>query len=124
MNDSWGGREFTQPLKVGERIGLAVQFEPVPVSDGEKKDRRGVLQSEKEVHSTLPRCKTRVHFTRNGAVEGSWEMDEERDAERDEGVAGLQGESDLYAAVGMYGNVDVEIRFFAQGEGFVAPPSM
>lgn len=71
----------------------------------------------------LPKCKTRVYFTRNGVVGGSWAIDEERDAEKDEGIAGLQGECDMYAAIGVFGSAEVEIRFFAQGDGFVAPPS-
>lgn len=81
-----------------------------------------MLQSEREVHSQLPKCKTRVYFTRNGTVQGSWPVDEERDAEKDQGVAGLMGETDLYAAVGTCGGVEVEVRFFRGGEGFVAPP--
>lgn len=78
--------------------------------------------SDREVRSGLPRCKTKVYFVRDGKVEGGWDVDEERDAERDEGIAGLLGEVDLYAAVGTYGDVEVEVRFFGSGDGFVAPP--
>ena len=123
VNDSWGGRPFTSPFRVGETLGLAVVFIPELVAPSSKV-RSGTLTSEHEVQSSLPRCKTRCYFTRNGNVEGSWEMDEERDAEKDEGIAGLQGEADIYAAVGMYGLVECEVRFYAQGEGFIAPPIM
>ncbi|KAK5945229.1 hypothetical protein PMZ80_002433 [Knufia obscura] len=127
VNDSWGGREFTTPFREGESIGLAIVVSPQEVSDSNdtKSNKSYVryLQSDKEVRSTLPKCKTRVYLTRNGTVTGSWEMDEERDAERDEGVAGLQGEVDVYAAVGTFGDVDVEVKIYAQGEGFLAPPA-
>lgn len=119
MNDPWGGRPFTNPFMPGETLGIAVQISPEDVL---AKSGAKVTQSEREVRSTLPRCKTRVWFVRNGTVSGSWDMDEERDAEKDEGVAGLRGEVDLYAAIGVFGAVDFEVRFFANGEGFIPPP--
>lgn len=119
VNDSWGGRPFTSPIVAGETVGIAVQISPEEVV---AKANPRALQSEREVRSSLPKCKTRVWLVRNGAVSGSWDMDEERDAERDEGVAGLKGEVDLYAAIGVYGAVDFEVRFFAAGDGFVPPP--
>lgn len=124
VNNSWGGQPFTRPVREGETVGLAVRFESMLSAAGSNKEKGGkLLQSDREVHSMLPKCKTRVYFTRNGAVEGSWAMDEERDAEKDEGIAGLQGECDLYAAVGIFGSAEVEVRFFAHGDGFVAPPA-
>ena len=121
VNDSWGGLEFTEPFKEGETIGFAMQFLTEPVQEGNSKTK--VLTSEMEVGSTLPKCKTKVFLIRNRAVTGSWNIDEERDAEHDEGIAGLQGEADMYAAVGTYGDVDFEVHFYRNGEGFVAPPS-
>jgi len=118
INDSWGGRPFTDPFREGESIGLGIVFSPQPTTTTTKP-----LQSDREVRSPLPKCKTRIYLTRNGNVTGSWDVDEERDAEKDEGVAGLMGEADLYAAVGTFGDVDVEVRFFAGGEGFVPPPA-
>lgn len=117
VNDAWGGKEFTSKFREGETLGLAMVFGPERV-EGEKT----VTSSGREVRSGLPRWKTRVFFVRDGVMQGGWDVDEERDAERDEGVAGLMGEADLYAAVGTYGVVEVEVRFYAEGEGFVAPP--
>lgn len=54
-------------------------------------------------------------------LEGEWNVDEEKDAEMERrygGVEGLRGEADLYAAVGTFGIVEVEVRFFEEGEGF------
>lgn len=118
MNDPWGGKPFTTSFQVGETLGLALQILPTQPEESSRKP----TQSDREVRSTLPKCKTKVYFTRNGVVQGGWDVDEERDAEKDEGVAGLMGEADLYAAVGTYGGVEVEVRFFEAGEGFVAPP--
>ena len=86
------------------------------------KSTRAILQSEREVTSKLPICRTKAYFVRNGAVVGSWEINEERDAEKDEGVAGLRGEVDLYAAVGVFGDAECEVKFYESGMGFVAPP--
>lgn len=58
---------------------------------------------------------TKVVFTREGRVEGGWNVDEERDAERDEGVDGLQGEKDMYAAVGSFGGVECEVVVGREG---------
>lgn len=124
INDSWGGREFTSPFRAGETIGLAIEVLPEAISPKDERKKNAVLQSEREVSSVLPRCKTRSYFKRNGRVEGSWDVNEERDAELDEGVAGLMGETDLYAAVGMFGAVEFEVCFFEGGEGFVPPPPM
>ena len=63
------------------------------------------------------RCKTKAFFTRNGREEGSWEMDEERDAESD-GVEGLMGEGDLYPAIGVFGGMEVEVRFRREDWGW------
>lgn len=115
-NDSWGGRDFVSPFRIGESLGLAIAFYPEAVEVA------GGTVSDSQVRSTLPRCKTKVWFTRNGTVENSWDMDEERDAERDEGTAGLYGDVDLYAAIGTYGDVVLEVRFFPEGQGFVPPP--
>lgn len=115
-NDSWAGRDFVSSFQLNEPIGLAMTFEQVET----QRDTTSV--SAHQVRTSLPHCRTKLHFTRNGIIEGSYEIDEERDAERDEGTAGLGGEADMYAAIGVFGEVDVEVRFFGQGEGFVPPP--
>lgn len=123
VNNSWGGREFTAPFREAEAVGLAVRFSPERFVESQtSSDKSKTTQSQWEVTSELPRCKTRAYLVRNGIVSGTWDMDEERDAEKDEGVAGLMGEVDLYAAVGVFGDVDVEVRFYTAGEGFVPPP--
>ncbi|KAJ9664160.1 hypothetical protein H2198_000378 [Neophaeococcomyces mojaviensis] len=130
VNDPWGGREFTSSFRLNQPVGLAMTFYPEHLPDntthGGTDGKAMETPTEREVKSALPRCKTKVHFVRDGAVEGGWDIDEERDAEMTKengGVEGLMGETDLYAAVGTFGNVECEIRFFANGEGFVPPPA-
>ena len=95
INDSGGGIEFTSPFQVGEVVGVGMRFST---------EAKGELT-----------IKTRCFLTRNGREVGEWEIDEERDAQVDrdgggEAVWGLQGEADLYVAVGLFGGVKGEVR--------------
>jgi hypothetical protein len=92
INDSWGGVEFVRPFQEGEVVGVGMRF-----------------GREAKTDVTV---KTRCFFVRDGREVGGWDVDEERDRDRDEfeGVAGLEGEGDLYAAVGLYGGVEFEVR--------------
>lgn len=95
VNDSWGGRDFVGAFGVGDVVGIGMRFCVEESGGGGSR-----------------KCKTKVWFTRNGREEGGgWEIDEERDAERDEGVDGLQGELDMYPAIGVFGGVEIEVRF-------------
>ena len=94
VNDSWGGRDFVSAFEVGDVVGIGMRYLAEETGSGSGK------------------CKAQVFFTRNGKEEGGgWDVDEERDAERDEGVEGLQGESDTYPAIGVFGGMEVEVRF-------------
>lgn len=115
-NDPWAGRDFVPAFRAGQSLGLALRFDP---SEGHL-DRDRIEKSSiaaTQISSWLPRVQaTRAIFMRDGVEEGSWRVDEERDAERDEGAAGLYGEVDLYAAIGVWGDVDFEVRFFGLSE--------
>lgn len=100
VNDSWGGREFTGPVRVGETVGLGMVFD----GDGDGVDE----------YSKKKRCKVEVFFTRNGRNAGGWDLHEERDQDAG-GVEGLEGDFDLYGAVGLFGGVDFEICFDPAG---------
>ena len=53
-----------------------------------------------------------VFFTRDGKRNGGWLVEEELDRDdQSEGSQGLNGELDLYAAVGLFGSVDFEVVF-------------
>lgn len=95
VNDSWGGREFASAFNVGETVGLGMSFS-VPENASESK-------------STVE-----VFFTRNGARAGGWDLHEEMDADSG-GIEGLEGDYDLYAAIGVFGGVDFECCFDPAG---------
>lgn len=95
VNDTWGGRDFVDAFRVGDVVGIGLRF---------------LVEKSGEVDNE-GKCKTKAFFTRNGIEEAGWDMDEERDAEHDEGIVGLQGDLDLYPAVGVFGGVELEVRF-------------
>lgn len=104
VNDSWGGRDFTAPVNVGETVGLGMVFSlpdnPLAMADALFENRR--------------KCKVEVFFTRNGRLAGGWDLHEEVDEESG-GVEGLEGDFDLYGAIGLFGGVDFEACFNPAG---------
>ncbi|KAL2401508.1 hypothetical protein ABEF93_006664 [Exophiala dermatitidis] len=144
VNDSWGGRDFVDPFRVGETIGVGMEFEPIPLAtpaplNGHERQFSdnsygyGYGHASASAVSAIPKVKTTAFLTRQTQSNGSrtagrrgghgqtqqqsessksfsWEIDEERDI-RDEGVDGLMGEGDLYAAIGVFGGVEVEVKF-------------
>lgn len=125
VNDSWGGIDFTSPFKQNETVGIGMKFYPGEpavaaqrgaIAQASLRQKVGEMSSYREVSSRLPRCKVKAFLIRDGKLEGQWDIDEERDAEHDEGVAGLMGESDLYAAIGLCGPAEVEVEFYTEAE--------
>ncbi|KAL2808525.1 hypothetical protein BJX63DRAFT_436043 [Aspergillus granulosus] len=99
VNDSYGGTDFTSPFKVGETVGLGMTFQ---------------LPADTTVSPPTLKLDVQVFFTRNGERVGGWDLHEERDAEAG-GVDGLEGDVDLYAAIGFFGGVDFEICYSPGG---------
>ncbi|KAK4627329.1 hypothetical protein CLAFUW4_05000 [Fulvia fulva] len=92
VDNSYGGNDFVAPFKKGDVVGIGMTFAPPRHGD-----RNNPCQ---------------VFFTRNGKHEGAWDLHEERDRDADEGdVAGLEGDHDLLAAVGVFGSVELEAVF-------------
>jgi hypothetical protein len=109
VNNDRGGKDFTQPFKAGETLGIGMTFtkrdwDAPPVYN----------DSLAQAASTDP-INVEVFFTRDGSKVGSWNLHEEGDAEEDLPVTGLEGFNDLYAAVGTFENVEFEI-VYNQGE--------
>lgn len=100
VNDTWGGKDFTSAFNPGDTVGLGMSIS-VPITP--------------PGYETLSQRSTPldvdVFFTRNGRVEGGWNLHEELDASRDLGVAGLDGQFDLYGAVGCFGGVEFDCLF-------------
>ncbi|KAL9581949.1 MAG: hypothetical protein Q9212_003585 [Teloschistes hypoglaucus] len=103
VNDTWGGKDFTGAIHAGETVGLGMEFS-VPNTPP---DYRSSLANTSNI-------KVDVFFTRNGSKESGWNIHEELDAENDLGVDGLDGQFDLYAAIGLFGSVDFEVNFSRQ----------
>ncbi|KAL9057137.1 MAG: hypothetical protein Q9206_002469 [Seirophora lacunosa] len=100
VNDSWGGKDFTGAIQPGETVGLGMEFSipDAPPSYG-------------STPAQTPIVKVEIFFTRNGIREAGWSLHEELDAQNDLGVHGLDGQFDLYAAIGTFGGVDYEVYF-------------
>jgi hypothetical protein len=101
VNDSFGGRDFTTAFRVGETVGIGMVFslpDDLNIGAGDKK----------------MTCKVEIFFTRNGQRAGGWNLHEEVDADSG-GVEGLEGDYDLYGAIGLFGGVDFESCFNPAG---------
>ncbi|KAL4869642.1 hypothetical protein BDV12DRAFT_167355 [Aspergillus spectabilis] len=99
VNDSWGGKDFTDAFNAGETVGVGMTFQ-LP------EDLNGPANSQK--------LEVNVFFTRYGQRVGGWDLHEEVDEEAG-GVYGLEGDFDLYAAVGLFGGLDFEICYHPAG---------
>ncbi|KAF2401846.1 hypothetical protein EJ06DRAFT_363912 [Trichodelitschia bisporula] len=94
--DTDGGNDFTEPFRVGETLGLGMTFR--------------VPHLPPEYGSTRRPLDVEVFFTRDGSRVGGWDLHEEKDV-ADSDIHGLEGESDMFAAVGVFGGVDFEVKF-------------
>lgn len=99
VNDSYGGRHFTHEFQVGETVGLGMMFS---------------LSNKVITKYVGKKLIVDVFFTRNGRRDGGWNLHEQVDAEAGS-VEGLEGDYDLYGAVGLFGGVDFTVCFDPTG---------
>ncbi|CAK3760232.1 Hypothetical predicted protein [Lecanosticta acicola] len=93
VDNSYGGRDFVAPYKKGDVVGIGMTYSP-------------------PVHGDRVSMRCKAFFTRNGRMDGHWDLHEEEDADADAGsLVGLEGENDLLAAVGVFGSVELEAIF-------------
>lgn len=118
VNDRWGGKDFTAPFKKGEVVGIGMTFSPgagaaqtssSSSSSSEKKKGSGGAAGAGTV------IETEVFFTRNGKLDGRWNLHESLDAETDLPVTGLEGYHDLAVSVGTFGQVGAEVVLDPRG---------
>ncbi|KAL9600920.1 MAG: hypothetical protein Q9219_002855 [cf. Caloplaca sp. 3 TL-2023] len=100
VNDTWGGKDFVKAVQPGETVGLGMEL-----SIPENPPSYGSSQGQ------TPSMKVEVFFTRNGVKEAGWDIHEELDAQHDLGIEGLDGHFDLYAAIGLFGEVEFAANF-------------
>ena len=100
VNDTWGGKDFTLPFQIGDTVGLGMSFS---------------FPDNPPAYGAPPQTSTslsvQIFFTRNGHKVDGWDLHEELDSSKDLGVDGLDGQFDLYAAVGTFGAVDFDVLF-------------
>lgn len=101
VNDTWGGKDFTSPFRIGDTLGVGMSFS-IPESPP--------IYGSPQQNS----IKVEVFLTRNGEKDKSWDLHEELDANEDLGVDGLDGQFDLYAAVGTFGGLEFDVLFNRQ----------
>ena len=109
VNDSYGGRDFTDAFKLGDTLGLGMEFAPAAAPSHARMEKgKGPGMA-----GTTQKKVASVFFTRNGQKEGGWDVNEEVDEEIDQpgGVTGLEGDRDLHAAVGVFGGSDFTVVF-------------
>lgn len=111
VNDRWGGKEFTKPFRAGETVGIGMVFScPSSTSSSSKPPFTATTTTgSKGLGGSGGRIEVEVFFTRDGKVDGRWDVHEELDASTDLPVTGLEGYHDLAIAVGTFQNVAVEI---------------
>lgn len=99
VNDTWGGKDFTSAFVVGDTVGLGMSFSlPDSPPDYDAPPNYSGIS------------KVEVFFTKNGKLEGGWNLHEELD-QNDQGVDGLEGEHDLCGAIGTHGSVEFDCLF-------------
>lgn len=106
VNDRWGGKDFTAPFKAGEVVGIGMTFSPGGAGAASSSG-NGEKGSGGGGGGTV--IETEVFFTRNGKIDGRWNLHESLDAETDLPVTGLEGYHDLAVAVGTFGQVRAEM---------------
>lgn len=91
MDDNSGGKDFTTAFQNGEVVGIGLTLSP-------HRWQQGAVSVE-------------AFFTREGRKAGTWDVNEEQDAEEHKELSGLQGKHDILGAIGFFGSVDFEVRF-------------
>jgi hypothetical protein len=108
VNDKWGGKDFVEPFKSGDVLGIGMIFSPGAGTQGyvdvTAQPGSGGVAAAAEV-------KTEIFFTRNGDRVGGWDLHEESDAQEDLSVWGLEGSHDLFAAIGSFDSVEFDVLF-------------
>lgn len=100
VNDSLSGKDFTHPFRQGDTVGLGLNLERMV-----------------------------CYLTRNGRFDREWSLisdkqpngrgvDPERNF-RDGGIEGLEGDRDIYGAVGVFGKLEVEVNWTGRSKAFM-----
>lgn len=112
VNDRWGGKDFTKPFKKGEVVGIGMTFSPGAGAAPTSSEKGSGGPSGGAAGTVI---ETEVFFTRNGKLDGRWNLHESLDAQEDLPVTGLEGYHDLVVSVGTFGQVGAEVVLDPRG---------
>ena len=98
VNDMWGGKEFTDPFRMGETVGIGMIFSCASVPAYGFAAEAG-------------KVKVEVFVTRDGRKVGGWPIDEPLDLSQDRPVTGLEGLNDIAAAIGTFDQTRFRVVF-------------
>jgi hypothetical protein len=88
-----GGVDCTTPFKVGETIGVGISFNMAAYIAGR-----------------APKLEVDVVVTKDGRRIGGWNLERQGDAAVEK-LEGLRGEMDLFPAIGVFGETEIEVNF-------------
>lgn len=100
INDPFGGKDFTSPYREGNTIGIGMTF---TIPDGPPE-----YGAPQEGNNPI---KTEIFLTRDGQRVAGWDLHEQTDAETDGPIDGLEGNHDLFGAIGVFGGVEFDVFF-------------
>ncbi|KAL8826043.1 MAG: hypothetical protein Q9191_004042 [Dirinaria sp. TL-2023a] len=100
INDPFGGKDFTSPYREGSTIGIGMTF---TIPDGPPE-----YGAPQEGNNPI---KTEIFLTRDGRRVAGWDLHEQTDAETDGPIDGLEGNYDLFGAIGVFGGVEFDVFF-------------
>ncbi|KAH8681999.1 hypothetical protein BX600DRAFT_429897 [Xylariales sp. PMI_506] len=110
VNNDLGGKDFTQPFRPGETVGIGMEFRPGwddrQASYGSGRNSKGGGGGRRDIA-------VQIFFTREGREVGRWDLHEETDSQ-DGPVTGLEGYHDVGAAVGLFEQVGFELVFASE----------
>lgn len=110
INDSYGGIDFTGPFQEGDILGIGMRFRSTTTTDDDDDFSSPIPIPISTAATTTTADIVEVFFTRNGRVEGTWNLFEQRDQASGD-VKGLEGRWDLYGAIGVFGDVEFKTEF-------------
>lgn len=110
VNDDKGGKDFTRPFQPGETLGIGMTFSSS--SSPSSSASSPPTTTSTTTTTTMPMLNVNVFFTRNGHLDGAWDLHEELDADDAGAADGLDGRLDLYPAIGFFGGpIDLDVFF-------------
>jgi len=113
VNNDLGGSDFTQAFKGGETLGIGMRFKLLGAKGPRmpRPDELAFLNGGNKKPAQGRPIDVDIFFTRNGKLDGRWNLHESMDSTQDLPVTGLEGGHDLFAAVGCWDTAEFDAIF-------------